>query len=86
MCRKEYLRPEVVRCEKTKTTVYRCSIPFSDLAPLKPESGRVFGFSFLAFDKDGERNGVYRIECTAGLAGSTATGEFTPFVFDDGCR
>jgi hypothetical protein len=86
MFRKEYLRPEVVRCEKTKTTVYRCSIPFSDLAPLKPESGRVFGFSFLAFDKDGERNGVYRIECTAGLAGSTATGEFTPFVFDDGCR
>ena len=38
--------------KKTKTTVYRIKLAFSDLAPLKPEKGRNFGFSIAVFDQD----------------------------------
>ena len=82
MDRKEISTPSVIRDEKSKTTVYRIRIPFSDLAPLAPEKGRVFGFSFLAFDKDGEQGAAYRIENTQGLAGNTDPSRFTAFIFE----
>ena len=82
MDRREFTAPSVTRDERTKVTTYRVKIPFADLAPLKPEKGRVFGFSFLAFDKDGERIAAYRIESTQGLAGNTNPAEFLAFVFE----
>jgi hypothetical protein len=82
MDRRELAKPSVTRDERTKVTTYRVKIPFADLAPLKPEKGRVFGFSFLAFDKDGERIAAYRIESTEGLAGNTNPGRFLAFVFE----
>ena len=34
-------------------TIYRIAIPWSTLAPLTPETGRVFGFALVIHDRDG---------------------------------
>lgn len=74
--------PEIVRREEEGTTRYRIAIPFADLAPLTPEKGRVFGFSFLAFDKDPGEGKLYRIEATEGIATPTNPSRLMAFVLD----
>ena len=80
---REYPAPSIVRDEKAKTTVYRIAVPFADLAPLAPEPGRVFGFSFLVFDRDIAAGTAYRIEFTPGLAGNVNPAQFGEFVFGE---
>lgn len=73
--------PEIVRDEAAKTTRYRVNFPFSDLAPLKPEKGAVFGLSFLVFDKD-PKEVQYRIEATSGVAGPPDPSAYPAFLFN----
>ena len=39
--------------------IYRLAIPWKNLAPLKPEAGRVFGFSLVVHDRDGSVRNYY---------------------------
>ena len=41
-----------VRRDGTRTR-YLCTIPWSELAPLRPVAGRMFGFNFIVNDNDG---------------------------------
>ena len=74
-------KPEIIRDEAAKTTVYRIRIPFADLAPLKPEKGRVFGFSLVVLDLD-PGNPLYTMQYSRGLAGAVDPAAFPAFVFD----
>ncbi|MBR4666551.1 MAG: hypothetical protein IKO93_21970, partial [Lentisphaeria bacterium] len=75
------VQPEITRDEETKTTVYRIRIPFADLAPLKPEKGRIFGFTVVVMDLDPTQP-LYHIQYSAGLAGAQNPAEFPAFIFD----
>lgn len=74
--------PEVIRNEQAKTTTYRVKLPFAELVPLKPVKGKVFGFSFLAFDYDSAEKKLYLIEATSGITNPTDPSQFLPFIFD----
>ena len=73
--------PEITRDDKTGTTLYRIRIPFADLAPLKPEKDRIFGFTLLVMDLD-PKQPLYHIHYSAGLAGAQNPAEFPAFIFD----
>ena len=79
---KPLARPEIVRDEAAKTTRYRVRIPFADLAPLKPEKGRVFGFTFLAFDYDPPATGNCQLRLSAGASTPFDPSKFRPFMFE----
>jgi len=74
--------PEIVRDETAKTTRYRLRLPFADLAPLKPVKGKVFGFSFVAFDSDPGDGKYYWIQATPGITGSPDPSKFLKMAFD----
>ena len=79
---KRAVEPEVVRDEAAKTTRYRLRLPFADLAPLKPEKGRLFGFSFLVWDFDPPETGGYYIQSTPGVAAPVNPAKYASFLFD----
>ena len=79
---KQYrLNPEITRDEKTKTTLYRIKLAFSDLAPLKPEKGRNFGFSLIIFDKDTSTS-FYSMEYSAGVSHPFEPSKYPAFQFE----
>ena len=73
--------PEITRNEKTKTTLYRVKIAFEDLAPLKPEKGRNFGFSIVIFDRDPPSE-FYNIEYSAGVTHPNDPAKYPAFQFE----
>ena len=79
---KPLLQPEVSRDEVAKTTRYRVRIPFVDLAPLKPEKGRVFGFTFLVFDYDPPATGHCQLRLSAGASTPFDPSLFKKFMFE----
>jgi hypothetical protein len=83
ICDKDvFEHPDIVRDERSKATRYRIRIPFADIAPLKPEVGRVFGMSFLAFDYDPPEKGHYRLQLTDGVANPMNPARYRRFVFE----
>jgi len=76
-----HLAPEITRDEKTKTTRYRIKIAFEDLAPLKPEKGRNFGFSIVIFDRDPPSE-FYNIEYSAGVTHPNDPAKYPAFQFE----
>ena len=74
----------IVRDEPKGVTHYRVRIPFADLAPLRPEKGRVFGFSYLVFDYDHSEKTYfnYYIQFTPGIASPPDPSKFAAFMFD----
>ena len=79
---KEVLTPDIVRDESAKEMRYRIRIPFADLAPLKPEKGRVFGFTFLAFDYDPPATGSCQLRLSAGASTPFDPSKFRKFIFE----
>ena len=75
------LKPEIIRDEKTKTTLYRTKLAFSDLAPLKPEKGRNFGFSLILFDRDSPLS-YHSMEYTGGVSDPTDPSKYPAFQFE----
>ena len=75
------LKPEITRDEKTKTTLYRVKIALSDLAPLKPEKGRNFGFSLLLFDRDSALS-YHSMEFTGGVSQPADPAKYPAFQFE----
>ena len=79
---KDYaVTPEITRDEKAKTTLYRVKLAFADLAPLKPEKGRNFGFSMLIFDKD-EPNSFYNMAFSPGVSHPFDPAQYPAFQFE----
>ena len=76
-----HLAPEITRDEKTKTTRYRIKIAFEDLAPLKPEKGRNFGFSIVIFDR-APPSEFYNIEYSAGVTHPNDPAKYPAFQFE----
>lgn len=74
--------PDIVRDENAKITRYRIRIPFADLVPLKPESGRIFGMSFLAFDSDPPEKGIYSFRLTEGVENPLNPAKYRRFMFE----
>ena len=79
---KPLAQPDIVRDEAAKTTRYRVRIPFADLAPLKPEKGRVFGFTFHVFDYDPPATGFCLMRLSAGASSPFDPSKFKLFMFD----
>ena len=75
------LNPEITRDEKTKTTLYRIKLAFADLAPLKPEKGRNFGFSLIVFDKDTPTS-FYHMDLTPGVSHPFDPAKYPAFQFE----
>ena len=75
------LAPEITRDEAAKATLYRVKLAFADLAPLKPEKGRHFGFSLLIFDKD-TPTGLYSICYSAGVSQPFDPAKYPAFRFE----
>jgi hypothetical protein len=75
------LNPEIIRDEKTKTTLYRIKLAFADLAPLKPEKGRNFGFSLIVFDKDTPTS-FYHMDLTPGVSHPFDPAKYPAFQFE----
>ena len=73
--------PEITRDDRNGITLYRIRIPFADLAPLKPEKGRIFGFSVVVLDLD-PKQPLYHIDYSTGLAGAQNPADFPAFIFD----
>lgn len=76
-----HITPEITRDEKTKTTLYRVKIAFKDLAPLKPEKGRNFGFSMVVFDFDPPRE-FYHIRYSGGVTQPFTPAKYPAFQFE----
>ena len=76
------VQPEIVGDEVAKTMRYRVRIPFADLAPLKAEKGRVFGFTFLAFDYDPPATGHCQLRLSAGASTPFDPSKFRQFMFE----
>ena len=75
-------QPEITSDEAAKTMRYRVRIPFADLAPLKAEKGRVFGFTFLAFDYDPPATGHCQLRLSAGASTPFDPSKFKLFMFE----
>ena len=75
------ITPEITRDEKTKTTLYRVKLAFSDLAPLKPEKGRNFGFSLILFDRDSTLS-YHSMEYTEGVSEPVDPSKYPAFQFE----
>ena len=75
------VQPEITRDDRNGMTVYRIRIPFADLAPLKPEKGRIFGFTVVVMDLDPQQP-LYHIHYSTGLAGAQNPADFPAFIFD----
>ena len=76
-----WLTPEITRDKKTKTTLYRVKLAFSDLAPLKPEKGRNFGFSLIIFDKDTPTS-YYDMDYSEGVCQPFDPSKYPAFQFE----
>jgi hypothetical protein len=57
-------------------TIYEASIPWSDLAPLKPRGGAIAGFSLAVNDNDNDGRGRGYMEWGGGLVGTKRPGRF----------
>ena len=75
------LTPEITRDEKTKTTFYRVKIALTDLAPLKPEKGRNFGFSIVIFDRDTPAS-FYHMDYSVGVCHPFDPSKYPAFQFE----
>ena len=75
------ITPEITRDEKTKTTLYRVRIAFEDLAPLKPEKGRNFGFSIAVFDRDPPSE-FYNMKYSDGITHPFDPAKYPAFQFE----
>lgn len=75
------LPPVIIRDEKTKTTLYRVKIAFEDLAPLKPEKGRNFGFSIAIFDRDPPSE-YYNMAYSGGVTQPFDPAKYPAFQFE----
>ena len=71
------------RSEKTKTTDYEIAIPFELLRHLKPVSGNVFGFNFVALDADIKHRVNYWMGLTYGICGGKDPSVFKKFILSD---
>jgi hypothetical protein len=61
-------------------TLYETAIPWSALAPLKPEPGNTFGFNFALFDSDEKgKSPLYWFSLTPGIAGGKKPEAFNTF-------
>lgn len=70
----------VTRDERAKQTVYRLRKPFTELTPLRPVAGKVFGFSFAVTDRDSAIDAPCRVEATPGDPPDPTA--FRAFVFE----
>lgn len=61
-------------------TAYELALPFKQLSPLKPEAGKVFGFSFVVLDRDQGRKVDYWLGLTPGICGGKDPAAFRKFV------
>ena len=75
------ITPEITRDEKAKTTLYRIKLAFADLAPLKPEKGRNFGFSLILFDRDSALS-YHSMEYTGGVSEPVDPSKYPAFQFE----
>ena len=75
------LKPEITRDEKAKATLYRVKLAFADLAPLKPERGRNFGFSLILFDRDSALS-YHSMEFTGGVSQPADPAKYPAFQFE----
>ncbi len=72
-----------VKVERKGThTVYRLAIPWTELAPLKPKPGKIFGFNFIVNDDDGAGRKFW-IGPAPGIGGSKRPGQFKKFVLTE---
>ena len=76
--------PAIERDDRTGTTCYRIRLPFADLAPLRPDRGRVFGMSFMLFDYDLPSSGLCLMQLTPGVGTPNDPSKFRRFVFESG--
>jgi len=60
-------------------TFYRVAFPWKELAPLKPESGSIFGLNFIASDNDGYGRDFW-IGLAPGIAEAKLPAVFKKFV------
>jgi len=75
------LTPEIIRNEAAKTTIYRVKLAFDDLAPLKPEPGRNFGFSLIVFDRDTPTS-FYHMDYSEGVCNPFDPSKYPAFQFE----
>jgi len=74
--------PVIVHPNAT-TTTYQWTIPWTDLAPMKPASGKAFGFNFSYADIDKPGESVrYWIGLTTGICSGKDPSAFKTFVLE----
>ena len=61
--------------------IYEARVPFEQLVPLRPEPGRVIGFSILVQDHDAK--GRTTLEWRSGISSGKNPGEFGRLLFSD---
>jgi len=74
---------QIKRNDNDRVTNYEIAIPFSSLAPLKPQTGKIFGFSFVVLDDDIDAGQEYRMELSGGICGGKAPSKFKKFIFTE---
>ena len=62
-------------------TIYRFAVPWKELLPFQPESGRIFGFSMAVQDRDDGVNN-YRISFGRGIAEGKSPAAFRKMVLE----
>ncbi|MDD3154903.1 MAG: sugar-binding protein [Victivallaceae bacterium] len=62
-------------------TVYRVAIPWKEIAPLAPQSGRIFGFCMTIHDRDDNVNN-YRMAFGRGIAEGKTPAMFRKLMFE----
>ena len=72
---------EVIRDEKTKTTLYKIRIPWAKIG-VKPYQGKIFGMSLVLFDDDTSAGQEYYAPIGGGIAGKKDPDQFLKFVLE----
>ncbi|MBP5640066.1 MAG: hypothetical protein J6X55_11345, partial [Victivallales bacterium] len=76
LANKQLDSPTILRDDAAGTTTYRIALPFKDIAPLTPTRGLCFGFSFLAFDTDKNRDKLIWIQASPGITNPSNPADF----------
>ena len=75
------VKPVITRNETQKTTTYEITLPWSKMAPMKPQKGLMFGFNFLIMDTDNpQKFPTYWMQLTPGIAGGKTPEKYHIFV------
>lgn len=60
--------------------IYELALPFSEIAPLKPREGKIFGCNFAVLDHD-NTGGSYGMSFSPGVLGGKSPAMFKKFIF-----